>query len=194
MIHYKDAVALLLSSPNKYSKIVALDLGVRKVGIASALFAQQNPIPVCTLRAPIQLQNQDARDDFLSITLLGILQSLQPVTLIVCGYPFQTVTPFTKEGVRFASTIQRLVKSSSSIAPVLLWDETGSSASARQRLRSDKCELFNSINEKTRFDSLITRGIRMRQRSTRALPIGVRESVDEQSAVILLESFLKNVK
>jgi len=193
MIHYKDAVALLLSSPNKYAKIVALDLGVRKVGIASALFAQ-NPIPVCTLRAPIQLQNQDARDDFLSITLLGILQSQHPVTLIVCGYPFQTITPFTKEGVRFASTIQRLVKSSSSIAPVLLWDETGSSASARQRLRSEKSELFNSINEKTRFDSMITRGIRMRQRSTRALPIGVRESVDEQSAVILLESFLKNVK
>jgi RNase H-fold protein (predicted Holliday junction resolvase) len=193
MIHYKDAVALLLSSPNKYAKIVALDLGVRKVGIASAVFAQ-NPIPVCTLRAPIQLQNQDARDDFLSITLLGILQSQHPVTLIVCGYPFQTITPFTKEGVRFASTIQRLVKSSSSIAPVLLWDETGSSASARQRLRSEKSELFNSINEKTRFDSMITRGIRMRQRSTRALPIGVRESVDEQSAVILLESFLKNVK
>lgn len=191
IINFKDAVKLLSSSaPN--SKIFAIDPGVRKLGLANANFHQHlhsSAFPVCTLRAPIQLQRQEARDEFLSITLLGTLRSHLPVTLIICGNPFLSTLPTTTESIRFASTIQRLIKSSSSIAPVLLWDETGSSAIARSRLRSESSTPKQSV-----VDSNITRGIRFRQRLSRSLPIGVRESVDEQSAVVLLESFIENVK
>ena len=194
IINFKDAVKLLSSSAPT-SKIFAIDPGVRKLGLANANFHQHlhsSAFPVCTLRAPIQLQRQEARDEFLSITLLGTLRSHLPVTLIICGNPFLSTLPTTTESIRFASTIQRLIKSSSSIAPVLLWDETGSSAIARSRLRSESSkpkQMRQSV-----VDSNITRGIRFRQRLSRSLPIGVRESVDEQSAVVLLESFIENVK
>jgi RNase H-fold protein (predicted Holliday junction resolvase) len=199
MIKFKEAVKLLSLAPN--SNIFSIDPGVRKLGLARATFHYQlnsssssslsSSFPVCTLRAPVQLQSQEARDDFLSIALLGTLRSQLPITLVICGDPFLSSPPSTKEGIRFATTIQRIIKTSSSIAPVLLWDEAGSSATARSLLRSESSTLQK---RQAVSDSDITKGIRFRQRLSRSLPVGLRESVDEQSAVVLVDSFIQSIK
>jgi len=119
-------------------------------------------------------------------------------------------------------------------APTVLWDERGSSAAARARLRAEGVEearrrLFGGgsalehagrgggggggggfADDTARSggggggggggnggsggsgggDTAITRALRLRQRAVRALPPGVRERVDGEAAVEILQSFL----